>query len=1240
MTEQNDKQSSVPKVSGKRSKRERLIVWGGIALLLAVMVCELQSRRGYDASLAAIEQRLNGGRTLPMAELPSVIHGFAFQSEDNAGRYKNVLLKWPSLLKEYKLRLKVLERDEVFAVETGTNRDNSAESATPPIANRDKQKGLPRGFEDVVALLTTDGPPMTYMSNSLPRELIRQALLIAAEDELGLATLDPSCGETIPMSDAPLSFPFTVRTVKLSESPANSSGSNPASETRIRIELSRPNAEGAPFIWSEQELVVPAENWLESLAEQLGKASQKSFVEAFKKAGYKQSKSTGEAGPTNDFGNRFDFVSQFAALRVAHQKIRADGADAELIGNLVRAYANLGSLTDYHWNPLSKVMKARSLIYAERLISVAGKTPTTLAHRAYARALAGRHMTGLIAAQEASALEGPAAPAFLPVIEAYCTYKKEILLNHKGPQKELAKYLLMRMTDLTSDVDREDGLRMIADYLTFNPSCFRAAEMLGDIPTLMVQRVLTVQMYASIWPAIYTQLTKIPDLPADVLKIASSGARTNRSDPSTEFALRASLIEALKKQVAPSQPDVHPSFSMLGDMLMEASFVQAWHSLEFQATWLGVPVEPAQLELKPLYESHRCRGFLESYSSDRHKAGQLLSKFIAGVDLPTLELPARVLMKDLFQRTGQPSQELIDALASHQDPLYEDAIRSAFEGYTSQQLITISPDWPTVIGRVINGDSGKPFDRNEAANWEKRFANSSPIMVALGKAYKDRRFIEDAKRCLKRSIEISPSNSAWEMLAEIFDAEDDFDNWKDALEHSIELPSFGLESAKLQQQLAEALMRRGEWEQARFHAEQAANTGAAWGMRVLARCAEGLGEWDLAERMNRAMSQRYQNLGSEWYFWCIRTGKGGVAAAKAVADDYFERLKPPYQPVERRQLAARMILDGNLKAAREVLQPGKTDLSIDGGAAIFAAVLADQLDEIQARDFVIGKLTTLGGSDQAFTEFTNLMVGVLNGQDIGKWNRRTFEQSVIAKREYDVPYLYYYAGLFLRKHGEPDLANEYLQCAATTFDVERIACMLANVALRADGKTVPESRLNNVPDDVAPVDKLLRQSDLAQIQNRVDDAEKYLNKLLSLRADSIPGLIARASLFEAKGDYAAAIRDYEEAMQLDPKNYLACNKLAWLLATCPDDSIRNGKRSLELAEHAASFRFIRWRMSLSTIAAAYAELGDFEKAIEFETKAQPGHSHDADYDYHIGSYQAKKPYRRPKAPLAAKAAKP
>ena len=131
--------------------------------------------------------------------------------------------------------------------------------------------------------------------------------------------------------------------------------------------------------------------------------------------------------------------------------------------------------------------------------------------------------------------------------------------------------------------------------------------------------------------------------------------------------------------------------------------------------------------------------------------------------------------------------------------------------------------------------------------------------------------------------------------------------------------------------------------------------------------------------------------------------------------------------------------------------------------------------------------------------------------------------------------------------------------------------------------------------------------------------------------------IARADAREDKGLYALARADYKAAIKLDPAAFAAYDGLAWQLATCPDPKFRDGKIAVVAAERACEISHWNAAGCLDTLAAAYAESGDFDNAVNWETKFLTYHIPEPDANdgqARLKLYQAKQPYHRQGVPLA------
>ena len=87
------------------------------------------------------------------------------------------------------------------------------------------------------------------------------------------------------------------------------------------------------------------------------------------------------------------------------------------------------------------------------------------------------------------------------------------------------------------------------------------------------------------------------------------------------------------------------------------------------------------------------------------------------------------------------------------------------------------------------------------------------------------------------------------------------------------------------------------------------------------------------------------------------------------------------------------------------------------------------------------------------------------------------------------------------------------------------------------------------------------------------------------------------------GDPRGAIAQWEQTLAIKPNDGNAQNNLAWVLATYPDAEIRDARHAIELAENASRLPGGQDPIVLRTLAAAYAESGDFARAIEIAERA-------------------------------------
>jgi tetratricopeptide (TPR) repeat protein len=128
--------------------------------------------------------------------------------------------------------------------------------------------------------------------------------------------------------------------------------------------------------------------------------------------------------------------------------------------------------------------------------------------------------------------------------------------------------------------------------------------------------------------------------------------------------------------------------------------------------------------------------------------------------------------------------------------------------------------------------------------------------------------------------------------------------------------------------------------------------------------------------------------------------------------------------------------------------------------------------------------------------------------------------------------------------------------------------------------------------------------------------------------------LGASSLLALEAKWPQVVEHLHAARQLDPDDPQAMERLAWLLATCPVDDLRDGAQALALAERANHITGKQQVRFLNTLAAALAESGHFGRARETIARAiaileKAGRKQAADrLAAIVRLYASNKPYRQ------------
>lgn len=116
-------------------------------------------------------------------------------------------------------------------------------------------------------------------------------------------------------------------------------------------------------------------------------------------------------------------------------------------------------------------------------------------------------------------------------------------------------------------------------------------------------------------------------------------------------------------------------------------------------------------------------------------------------------------------------------------------------------------------------------------------------------------------------------------------------------------------------------------------------------------------------------------------------------------------------------------------------------------------------------------------------------------------------------------------------------------------------------------------------------------------QGKLAESVEMYEQALEMKPDHSDNHYNLAEILERHGQYSEAIYHYQQAIKFNPDDFIAVDRFAWLLATCPDQKIRNGEKAIEIISKLCKETGYQVPEPLSTLAAGYAEVGRFAEAV-------------------------------------------
>ncbi len=878
----------------------------------------------------------------------------------------------------------------------------------------------------------------------LDREIVRQALLIAARDELGLSTRDELLDDAAPGDgeEAPIEIATVFR--------ANG----------CRALVRRGEGQAAKVVQTYDLGDDPDDaSFLMKLTARGESLSRTEFPALLRQLGLrgKPNPVRERAALPREVERRLEtlgIIENFAAVRDLHEAIHDEGESPARLAALARAYAQLGVLTEYQWSSAHRVFKARALLYAERLVARSRKSVESLRSRAFVLALVGLHFAALDDLEEARKLDAgikglSRPPSWLPVIVAYLKSDSKGLEIADGPDAKLAALLRMML------VEYPMGTRALVEaareVVRLDPNCCRAYDVICENGQLGDIQTATTDGPEAFTKDFLEKLKALNWLPTIVRKPLDQ----NRDE--------LTIVGALVQAGQPGVDRVEPSWAVLAQLVREVRFVNAWRRLVFMAYKWSVPVGEYWAGVQPYVARHRFFSYLQTIVMTPMDGRAALAAFAERYDPSDVE-PTERLMIDALRRFGLPVGETAWSLCfNHGDTLAHDLserIKQTTErkALYGRILLKISPYSSYAMATLVESDW--ELAQGELASWQEKVGKAPALVRALGKKYADLKQYDPAEKYLRLSLEHSPDHWVYQWLASSYAARGDRERWQLTLDEFLaKTEPAGLEHARVQVEIAQYLMSQKRWESARTYAEAAGATGADWAMICASECHEGLQNWERAELWIRRAAERYQHTTwFRWYVFCKRTGHGDVEAARAFADEYLAAIagRRDLNAPARNGLYFWTIGSPN-QAAVNLERAYHANQAIVFGMALM--LLADELGNHDRRDQMLDELSI------QFKAKWPRMVDIfrLMRESLADGGKRPLDLEAVDRAMEGMPVpargnAGFLVGRFLINRGKPEAARKYLhQCAETPDSQVWFKAMAADLVRSIEAKQGADS---------------------------------------------------------------------------------------------------------------------------------------------------------------------------------------
>jgi tetratricopeptide (TPR) repeat protein len=752
------------------------------------------------------------------------------------------------------------------------------------------------------------------VGNALLRELQRQAVLIAARDELGLGTRDMALREPFAPHGASGVTTVLIETriarnqmaqICLARFDGNQP-KDPYALADLQVDQSQNTCQQwAGFAIKRDPLV----NYLEFVA-QCEKASRTSYLDALraeKILGDFQPRpihwASGDApadAQALKYLRRMDVFSQYLAIRQLHAQIARDGASVDRLSALVRGYANLGQLTSNQCSQADKVFFARSLLYAERLVVHENSSPASLYVRAYSRAFAGLHAAAL---SDLDAAGKQNAPPWADLVAGLCRYDPAIIEQAlaTGPwqYRQLATFLaaVVADDDFPAAFEQDAVNRALGNY----PGMFALALLSTDAGDAATPRPSDQVVNAV--PVLMEDALKEYPLPHAVRQAV--GWLTPGDDSYQQVASVRDRLDAAALRVPCETAE--PSLGVLADLIEQQEMVGVIHKAQTLHNNGSAGSDGAKFvsSVQPILKVHPWGPYVEALMIDQSTDAEGFRKKLSEIKDNTPGVWVEEAMDELglsdTDSNSEPAQPWAKAANLSADSLVDDytpatasakAINHDLVRYLSLMQKT-SPHSATLMEAWLRAmpahrvERDKPMYEQAMARVQTEFADRPAVMLAACDWCEQRGDFQRSLNLLQRIDSIEPNGEVCERLAKTVRHLGRHEEAIADLMRGITLASGpSPDNGSLYQRAACYLIDDGRYDDALAAIQMSADAPTPRVWQLMARCYEAAGRLEDADECLRQQALADPAASVQYYLWARRLDRrdaNGIRCKAAAA---------------------------------------------------------------------------------------------------------------------------------------------------------------------------------------------------------------------------------------------------------------------------------------------------------------------------------------------------------------------